>query len=85
MIRRHNGRRCCAADIEQAGHAHFYQGVGKVLRGFLDVERQLFQVRSPGNIESIEDARKRFGGEGKWKGPLFDPAISPEISEKIET
>lgn len=75
----------CAADIEQAKHADFYQGVGRVLRGFLDVERQLFQDRGPDEIESIENARRRFGGEGKWKGPLFDPSIPDDMAEKIET
>lgn len=75
----------CAADITQARHADFYQGVGKVLRGFLDLERQLFHDRGPDKIESIEDARRRFGSEGKWKGPLFEPAMPGDMAEKAES
>ncbi len=74
----------CAGDIEKAKHAKFFKGVGKLLRGFLEVETQLFQDRGPEKIESIADARERFGGVGKWKGPLFEPAMPDKSTEKIE-
>ena len=63
----------CAQEIESAPHAEFYKGAGKLLRGFLELEKQLFHDRGPEKIESLETLRKRYGSRKEWKGPLFDP------------
>ena len=62
----------CAQEIESASHAEFYKGVGKLLRGFLELEKQLFHDRGPEKIESLQAARKRYGSKKEWKGPLFE-------------
>ena len=62
----------CAKEIESAPHAEFYKGAGKLLRGFLELEKQLFHDRGPEKIESLQAARKRYGSKKEWKGPLFE-------------
>ncbi len=62
----------CAQDIESAPHAVFYKGTGKLLRGFLEFEKQIFHDLGPEKIESLENLRKRFGKRKDWKGPLFE-------------
>ena len=62
----------CALDIEVAPHAVFYKGTGKLLRGFLEFEKQLFHDLGPEKIESLETLRKRYGSRKEWKGPLFE-------------
>ncbi|MEC9069678.1 MAG: molecular chaperone TorD family protein [SAR324 cluster bacterium] len=62
----------CALDIEAAPHAVFYKGTGKLLRGFLEFEKQLFHDLGPEKIESLETLRKRYGSRKEWKGPLFE-------------
>jgi hypothetical protein len=47
-----------------------------LLRGFLEIEKELFQNRGPENIESLGEARKRYGNKTDWKGPLFE-AVPP--------
>lgn len=63
----------CAQDFGSAPNADFYKGVGLLLQGFLEMERQLFQDRGPERIVSLEAARKRYGGRRGWKGPTFEP------------
>ena len=62
----------CAQEIESAPHAEFFRGAGKLLRGFLELEKQLFHDRGPKKIESLQAARKRYGSKKEWKGPLFE-------------
>lgn len=62
-----------ALDLAGAGSAAFYRGVGRLLQGFLEMERELFEPWGAGAIETLEEARQRFAGSGEWKGPLFDP------------
>jgi putative dimethyl sulfoxide reductase chaperone len=62
----------CAQDIERAKGAHFYRGVALVLRGFLELERALFQQWGLDKVISLEAARQRYGGVPTWKGPTFD-------------
>ena len=62
----------CAQDIEYAPHAVFYKGTGKLLRGFLEFEKQLFHDLGPEKMESLETLRKRYGNRKDWKGPLFE-------------
>ena len=62
----------CAQEIESAPHAEFYMGAGKLLRGFLELEKQLFHGRGPEKIESLQTLRNRYGRKKEWKGPLFE-------------
>ncbi len=65
------GSTCCD-DIESASKSDFYKGVGKLLKGFLEIEKELFQNRSSKNIDTLEEVRKRYGNIKQWKGPLFE-------------
>ena len=62
----------CAQEIESAPHAEFYRGAGKLLSGFLELEKQLIHDRGPEKIEALQAARKRYGSKKEWKGPLFE-------------
>jgi TorA maturation chaperone TorD len=62
----------CARDIERAEGAKFYHGVAIVLRGFLELERTLFQEWGLDKMISLEAARQRYGRVPAWKGPTFD-------------
>ena len=62
----------CAQEIESAPHAVFYKGAGKLLRGFLELEKQLFHGRGPEKIESLQTLRNRYGRKKESKGPLFE-------------
>lgn len=68
----------CARDIEMAEHADFYVGVGKILRGFLELERLLFQYHGPETIMTLEEGRLHYGGERSFKGPIFEPELLKE-------
>jgi len=62
----------CGEDIESAPKSDFYKGAGMLLKGFLQIEKELFQNRSTEKIESLEDMRKRYGNKNDWEGPLFE-------------
>jgi len=66
----------CIQTLESAPHADFYKGAGMLLRGFLEIEKQLFHDRGPKKIESIEAAQNRYGKRRDWKGPVFE-AVPP--------
>ena len=68
----------CSEAVESAPNADFYKGAGMLLRGFLEIEKELFQNRGPENIESLGEARKRYGNKTDWKGPLFEPVPPAE-------
>lgn len=61
-----------ARDLATAKGALFYRGVGKLLQGFLELERDLFRSWGPEELRSLDQARQSFTGAGDWKGPLFD-------------
>jgi TorA maturation chaperone TorD len=63
----------CARDIEQADPDGFYGGMGKVLRGFLELEREFLAPHGLGKVETLEEARARTQRRKAWKGPTFDP------------
>lgn len=68
-----------ARDLAAAPEARFYRGVGQLLEGFLEVERDLVREWGPGEVVSLEEARRQAGA-GDWRGPLFDaepPAQAP--------
>ena len=71
----------CAKDLENARHAVLFRGIGKVLRGFLEMEKESFQDRGPERVETLAEARKRLGGEKAFKGPMMDftpPESNPD-------
>ena len=70
----------CGEDIESSSKANFYKGVGMLLKGFLEIEKELFQNRGPEKIESLQEARNRYGNMKEWKGPLFE--ANPPTEDK---
>ncbi len=62
----------CAQDMEQAQGARFYRGAAMLLRGFLDLERQLFREWGIEPVLTLEEARQRYGARSAWQGPTFD-------------
>ncbi|MBI4611830.1 MAG: molecular chaperone TorD family protein [Candidatus Rokubacteria bacterium] len=60
-----------ARDLSDAEGAVFYRGVGKLLQGFLDLERDLFNGWGTEELRSLEEARQSFARE-EWRGPLVD-------------
>jgi len=62
----------CGEDIELSSKANFYKGVGMLLKGFLEIEKELFKNRGPEKIESLDEVRNRYGNMKDWKGPLFE-------------
>ncbi|MBI4241277.1 MAG: molecular chaperone TorD family protein [Candidatus Rokubacteria bacterium] len=68
-----------AKDLLEAKGAHFYRGVARLLQGFLELERDLFNGWGPTQIASLDEARRTLAQAGTWRGPLFDP--SAEVSQ----
>jgi len=68
----------CGEDIESSSKSNFYKGVGMLLKGFLEIEKELFQNRGPEKIESLEEVRNRYGNMKDWKGPLFEATTPTE-------
>jgi TorA maturation chaperone TorD len=66
----------CMADLEAHPGAAFYRGAAQVLRGFLDVERDFFSEDAELQVESLEDARRRYHAP-EFRGPVFDPEAPP--------
>jgi TorA maturation chaperone TorD len=71
-----------AQDMAAVKDAVFYRGVGRLLQGFLELERQSFTGWGKEPDVTIEEARQRFAASGQWGGPLFDlpapPGVEPE-------
>ena len=63
----------CSKDIGAAEAADFYKGVAAILGGFLELERLHFHGFGPDKIETIEEARRRYGSKPAWRGTTFDP------------
>jgi len=73
----------CAQDMQTAQSAKFYWGVGLLLQGLLDLENNWFQGFGPDKVETIEEARRRYGKRKTFKGPVFDAdAIKERTSNK---
>ena len=66
----------CAEEIERAQGANFYRGAAMLLRGFLEMELNLFRAEGLDKVTSLAEARKYYGTFPMWKGPLFDPAAA---------
>jgi TorA maturation chaperone TorD len=68
----------CSEDMEAAKSAVLYKGVAMLVRGLLAMEKQRLQVTGSAEIETLEQARKRYGSPRTFQGPLFDPAAPPK-------
>jgi TorA maturation chaperone TorD len=62
----------CADDIAQAAPSALYRGVGALLGGVLQLERDVVREWGPPTIPTLEEARAALIGLGTWQGPLFD-------------
>jgi TorA maturation chaperone TorD len=62
-----------ARDLATSSSAEFYAGVGRLLEGFLALERSWFVGWGTEPVRSLEEARAQFAGSAEWKGPLFEP------------
>lgn len=61
-----------AGDLARAAGTGVYWGVGRLLEGFLDLEKDMVTGPSGEPIESVDDARRRYAGSGVWRGPVLD-------------
>lgn len=72
----------CAIDIEKAAGAEFYRAIGRLLRGFLETERELLRAHGIERVASLEDVRARYRATPTWRGPTFEfggePGQGPE-------
>lgn len=76
----------CAEDIEGAAGSDLFRGVGRLLRGFLEFEREVVQDWGPSTIPTLEQARAALGALGTWRGPLFElPAPGSEPPRRRRT
>lgn len=64
-----------ASDLAEARGGVFYRAVGKLLQGFLEIERDLFKGWGTEELRSLEEARESFARLKDWRGPLFDPSL----------
>ena len=71
----------CCDDIESASKSDFYKGVGMLLKGFLEIENELFKNRSSKKIDSLEEVRIRYGNIKDWKGPLFEANPTDKVKD----
>lgn len=73
----------CSKDIESSSKAGFYRGMALLLRGFLEVENDFFVEEGMSDVETLEEARKRYHAPA-WKGPIYDPDtdLSPPSDSK---
>ena len=62
--------------------ANLYRGVASLLQGLLDLERQRLQAGGAGEIETLEQARRRYGSPRGYSGPVFDPSAPSGVSGK---
>lgn len=62
----------CARDLQRLDDADFYRGVGLVLEGFLALEAELLHEAGPGEVETLQAARRRHHRRETWRGPLVD-------------
>ena len=71
----------CCDDIASASKSNFYEGVGLLLKGFLEIEKELFKNRSSKKIDSLDEVRKLYGNIKDWKGPLFEANVNNKSKE----
>jgi TorA maturation chaperone TorD len=68
-----------AGDLAGAHGAPFYQAVGKLLRGFLTLERALIKDWGSEELRVLDAVRQQFGRRREFRGRVFDvPPDPPE-------
>jgi len=72
----------CAADLGAAPGAHLYRGVAGLVQGLLALERQRLLAGGGGEIETLEQARRRYGSPRGYSGPVYDPSAPAGASGK---
>ncbi|ETW96555.1 MAG: hypothetical protein ETSY2_46175 [Candidatus Entotheonella gemina] len=71
----------CARDIEQAAQElGFYRGAAQLLRGFLEVERQMFWELDIEPVATLEEARRPYRNDVIWEGPSFDAGATEDVN-----
>ncbi|MCP4294972.1 MAG: molecular chaperone TorD family protein [Proteobacteria bacterium] len=65
----------CLTELEKAKHSDFYGGISLLLRGFFEIENQLFEDREPKQIPTLGQIRRQYGVAESWTGPTFNPEI----------
>lgn len=73
-----------ASDLAREPRASFYQGVAKLLLGFLDLEREVIVPWGPEGFKTYEEARQAMARRGQWQGPLFEPPGPREGAAGVE-
>lgn len=68
----------CADEIAAAKSAVLYRGAAQLVRGLLALERQLFERRGVTDVETLEQARRRYGARRAFQGPVYDPSAPPK-------
>ncbi|MGH7263873.1 MAG: TorD/DmsD family molecular chaperone [Candidatus Rokuibacteriota bacterium] len=64
-------------DLAAAEGAAFYRGVGRLLEGFLDLERDVAREWSQGEVPSLQDARRRAAATPEFRGPVTEFGGTP--------
>ena len=72
----------CADDLSAAPGADLYRGVGRLLRGFLELELGLVRDWGPEPVRTLEEARAAVGSTGTWRGPLFELPVEPSAPDR---
>ncbi len=62
----------CTQDIERAEGVGFYRGAAMILRGFLEVERQMFWEWDIEPVATLEEARRPYRKDVIWQGPTWE-------------
>jgi TorA maturation chaperone TorD len=60
-----------ARDLAAAPGAALYRGVGALLQGFLELERDVVREWGPAEVPTLEAARERAARVVDWRGPTF--------------
>jgi TorA maturation chaperone TorD len=61
-----------ARDLATADGAAFYRGVGRLLEGFLDLEREVAREWIQGEVPSLPEARRRAAATPDFRGPVTE-------------
>ncbi len=74
----------CAQDIEQAAAEDrgFYRGAAMLLRGFLEIERQLFGELDIEPVATLQEARRPYRNDVIWEGPSFDVGATEDVNRR---
>jgi TorA maturation chaperone TorD len=72
----------CADDLAEAKGADLYRAVGRLLRGFLELERELVREWDPAPVLTLEQARAAASAAAVWRGPIFELPASPDAGSE---